>query len=364
MVSEEDGQAVKTPEEEKKLPQGDPGLEKKEETTGEKKRKGDLKPGEQVAFPLGSTRPPPEEEKKPPPEDKNPPPEKGEAKQDINNPLEGGQNPPPEKREDVMVLDDETKRFIGEGLKEEVKSQTDPLKQELSTVRGEMKTGIDKLEKVIGELNKTPPGPQVKMPTVQEVIEGTKKAIKSEEDERRKRLENDQRTKDREEKLKKLDDVCLNDPDCFKKRLDEQEKKISQLAEEKKTETPAGPQPLEPMTEEKRKTWTEEQNRARDAEVDKRIDPTGATDNDLYRRVAKSKANITNIAKKTEMRGEVFDTITDKERKKIVLFSCKNGVCKPFREGMVKEEGVKFYLKDERGKFKPVDEPEEKPPVF
>ncbi len=120
---------------------------------------------------------------------------------------------------------------------------------------------------------------------------------------------------------------------------------------------PEGLIPLEPMTDEKRKVSNEQENRIRDDQVDGIVNWGKLTDNDMYRKISKNEANIKAIAKKPDIRGEVIGSLSDQERRKIVIFSCKDGVCKPFREGMEKEAGIKFYAKDDRGRFQPVDEP-------
>lgn len=144
--------------------------------------------------------------------------------------------------------------------------------------------------------------------------------------------------------------------------------KITEIASQVKTLKPStsglpeGVKVLEPMTEEKRNTFTEEQNLARDALIAQNNKVLNQSTNDQYRQM--KGVDKDRIANKSDIRQKVFDSVTDEERKKVVVFACKDGVCKPFREDMEKKEGVKFYVKDERGRFIPADQPERKPDVF
>lgn len=129
----------------------------------------------------------------------------------------------------------------------------------------------------------------------------------------------------------------------------------------KKETLPGGVQRLPDVTAEIRAGMSEMDNEARDLEVKAIADHFRVSDNDLYRRVEKNPVNLDVIAKKKNMRKRVFDGITDQELKDVTLMACKDGKCKPFREGMEKEAGIKFYAKDERGKFRPVDQPKPEP---
>lgn len=153
-----------------------------------------------------------------------------------------------------------------------------------------------------------------------------------------------------------------------REKLNSMESKIGEIVSQVKTLKPApstapeGLQHLPKMTEELRKGMSEEENKARDAEVKKIEDYYGETDNDRWRRLRQDKINLDIIAGKPEMRRRFRDTMNDKELKDITLMACKDGKCKLFREGMEKEEGIRFYIKDKYGKFRPVDEKEREGP--
>lgn len=138
--------------------------------------------------------------------------------------------------------------------------------------------------------------------------------------------------------------------------------RINTIKQPPATGLPEGVKVLEPMTEEKRKAMTDEKNRIRDDQVAANDRALNQTSNDRYRQMGETDKD--NITKKPDMRQRFLSTLTDQERKDVVLFSCKDGVCKPFREGMEKEEGVKFYVKDSDGNFVPADESEKKPLIF
>lgn len=55
---------------------------------------------------------------------------------------------------------------------------------------------------------------------------------------------------------------------------------------------------------------------------------------------------------------EILAKLPEDKQRGITAFVCKDGSCKPLREGMEKEEGVRIYTKDKRGKWHWVDEPE------
>lgn len=130
----------------------------------------------------------------------------------------------------------------------------------------------------------------------------------------------------------------------------------------KKASLPGGVRRLSDVTAKIRAGMSKEDNEARDAEVKAIADYFHVSDNDLYRKVEKIPASLDAIAKKGNIRERVLSSLSDGERKKVVLYGCKNGTCKVWRENMEKEEGVRFYLKDERGRFKPVDEPKREAP--
>ncbi len=340
MVSEKDKQVVESS-------QGDPGTDEKKGITRVNEEKTEEKKEKKVAFPLGGSGPSPSVKKEPPPGNVG-------GKQDITNPLEGDQNPPPEKREDVMPLDEETRSFIAE----EFKHRTEPIEKKLSTL-DEVKTGMNALREVVEKINTTtPPPPQVKMPTKQELIDGTVEALKKGEDERRKRLENDQRTKDREEKLNRVYNYCLSNPasaecktlpDYLKKQLEEALKKVLPGTEEKKTEIPTGPESLEPMTEEKRKTLTEEQNKARDEDVANRLKAQNITSNDIFRQF--DEKDLENIRNKKTMRDPIIEALTPDELAKAVEIRCTDETC----QVKLREGGFAIVQKDKAGKWNPVD---------
>lgn len=155
-----------------------------------------------------------------------------------------------------------------------------------------------------------------------------------------------------------------------KEKLNGVESKIAEVATQVKelkpvpSTTPEGLKRLPKMDAEKRKAMTEEDNQARDLQIKKVGDYYGETDNDRWRQLEKVEANLDGVAKKQSVRKRVLDNLSDEERKKVVLYGCKNGKCKVWRENMEGEEGIKFYLKDERGRFKPVDEPEKEESHF
>lgn len=349
MVSEKDKQVVESS-------QGDPGTDEKKGITRVNEEKTEGKKEKKMAFPLGghSTVSLGKDATGTSSGDKDAPLGNEGAKQDITNSLEEGKKPPPEKREDIMALDEESKKFIGE----EVKSQTDPVKQKLD----EVKTGMDTLREVVEKINTTtPPTPQVKMPTKQELIEGTKEALKKEETERRDRLERDQKTKDREEKLNKVYNYCFNNPeaaecktlpDYLKKQLEEALKKTppGKKPEEKKVDDTVGFVPLESMTEEKRKIQTEEENKVRDSLVDERLKSQNITSNDIFRQF--DEKDLENIRNKKTMRDPIIEALTPDELAKAVEIRCTDDAC----QVKLREGGFAIVQKDKNdGKWKAVD---------
>lgn len=119
----------------------------------------------------------------------------------------------------------------------------------------------------------------------------------------------------------------------------------------------AGLEPLEKMTDEKRDAYTEEQNQERDRRFDALFENLNMSDNDAFRRILKNKANISGMVKNVELRKGIFANPTDEEGKKLMLMGCKGDKCRPWRQGLEKEEGVRIYVKDERGKWNWVDQP-------
>lgn len=173
--------------------------------------------------------------------------------------------------------------------------------------------------------------------------------------------------------------ICFNTPEELNAFMEKQEKiiqgldgKVTQIVEKfkgldevaKKQTLPGGVQRLPDITAEIRAGMSKEDDEARDGEVKAIADYFHVSDNDLYKKIEKVGANLDAIAKKKNMRERVLSSLSDEERKKVVLYGCKDGECKVWRENMEKEEGVKFYLKDERGKFRPVDQPKKEESHF
>lgn len=159
--------------------------------------------------------------------------------------------------------------------------------------------------------------------------------------------------------------------DAYLKATDEKIGKIGTLltevvekvnAKPVKSELPAGVKVLEPMTEEKRKTMTDEQNRTRDDQVAINDRALNQTTNDGYRQMQEQDKD--NIVNKADMRRRFLKTLTPEEIKEAMVIGCKDGKCKVIRGELENTEGYKIYKKDEGGRFQPIDQEEKKPLIF
>lgn len=138
--------------------------------------------------------------------------------------------------------------------------------------------------------------------------------------------------------------------------------KINNIKQPSATELPEGVKILEPMTEEKRKTWTEEQNRVRDDQVAANNRILNQTSNDGYRQMQEQDKD--NIVNKADMRERFVKTLSPEEIKQAMVIGCKDGKCKVIRGELENTEGYKIYKKDEGGRFQPIDQEEKKPLIF
>lgn len=140
--------------------------------------------------------------------------------------------------------------------------------------------------------------------------------------------------------------------------------KVTTLAEKVETvmhsgKGVAGVEPLEKWgTGQAREDMSQEAWLERDARTSKILKQFNVTDNDAWRVLYEDKANLPGIVKKPDIRQAVFDNVSEQEGKQILMMICKDGRCKPWREGLEKEQGVKLYTKDEKtGKWTWVDQP-------
>ncbi len=148
---------------------------------------------------------------------------------------------------------------------------------------------------------------------------------------------------------------------AVKEKLTEVVEKVSNM-KPPKTELPGGLEPLENMTEEKRKTFTEEENKLRDGQVDKIEDFFRVSDNDRWRRLRKTEVNLDIISGKPEMISRVLKAIPSMpqdQKGKIIQVVCTDKSC---RVQLEKEQGTRIYKQDDRGKWKWLDEPEKEGP--
>lgn len=134
-----------------------------------------------------------------------------------------------------------------------------------------------------------------------------------------------------------------------------------------KTKQPSltGPEelkPLEDMTAGKRRDMTEEGNRARDKQVDRIEDYFKVSDNDRWRKLRRTEANLDVISGKPEMVSRVLKAIPSMpqdQKGKITQVVCTDKEC---RVQLEKEQGARIYKQDGKGRWKWLDEPEKEGP--
>ena len=371
MVQKEIAPIKKAPEGKGAAPEGDEKSggekgspeEKKESPEGNGKKKFKAK-----AFPLGSPegkkQAPQGEEKKgnvpsgdeavPSGNKRAPSGEEGKDN-DPSQSLKEEKTPSGENKEAMM--DEEVTKKFGEVIGK--------IDEVTRSVPGEVEKALEKRQPKPSEIPKPQGEGEAKPLTRADVVNIVKESRQEEDQERQKQ----QQAKTEEAKLEKIGetvkDIAAWKEKCEKEgdpvacqRVAELEKKLPgakpKTEEEAKVKSPL--EPLEEMTPEKRKAYTEEQNRQRDEEVRKRMKLMGVSDNDAYRVISEESKDV--IAQKPDMKERMLKNLSPTELIKLCNLGDKDA-CK-----VAEERGYRIVKKEELDKEigKKVEEELEKRP--
>gem|GEM_PF-2696725 len=369
MVSKEDGRL--TPEGKGKVPEGSQESGEKKGSPEEKKESPEgngKKKFKAEAFPLGT----PEGEEQTP---------EGEAKKgDIPSGDEAGPSGHKSAPSGEEGKDKDPSQFLKEEKTPSGESKEVMMDEELTKKFDEVIGKIDEVTKSVpGEvekaLEKRQPKPsgtseshgkeEAKPLTRADVVGIVKDHRQQEEQERRRQ----QQAKTEETKLEKIGetvkDLAAWKEKCEKegdpvacRRVAELEKKLP--GEKPKTEEGAEVKSpferVEEMTPEKRKAYTEEQNRQRDEKIRKGMKLMGMSDNDAYRVMSEESKDV--IAQKPDMKERMLKNLSPTELIKLCNLGDKDA-CK-----VAEERGYRIIKKEELDKEigKKVEEELEKRP--
>jgi len=233
------------------------------------------------------------------------------------------------------------------------------------SIPGEVEKALEKRQPPPPETPKPQGKEEAKPLTRNGVLSIIEEHRQQEEQERQKQ----QQAKDEETKLEKIGetvkDLATWKEKCEKEgdpvacqRVAELEKKLPggkpELGEEAKVKSPF--EPLEEMTPEKRKAYTEEQNRQRDGKIRKGMKWMGVSDNDAYRVMSEESRDV--IAQKPDMKERMLKNLSPSELIKLCNLGDKDA-CK-----VAEERGYRIVKKEELDKEigKKVEEELEKRP--
>lgn len=254
-----------------------------------------------------------------------------------------------EKKEDEMPLDDEGKKYVSDTVEEKLS----PLKQKLGA--------LDKVTQVIEANKKTLQAIQEKVSTnslatetepketridPEEVARRAIRMIREEDQAKREEREQEETRKREREEHQQLVEYCLRNPeakecktlpDTVRKIVDEILKKQEEgapKAEKKELQAKPALEPLEPMTAERRKAYTEEQNKQRNEQAVKLMNKLNITYQDAWNMLERSPEDLETVKQKilSKMSDSDFEQLiksqSEAQKGQIVGVLCEGGECK------------------------------------